>query len=199
MFTMNTQHSRISHFLAIAGLSATLGFCGPSLAEEPTWFGQTADGTWLVGAVFGAAQIGRSGHQDTSNAGVTVGYEFSRPVGFSGSSTIEFSATTSTADGDIGFDSVYNATGLWDVDTQSLFFTYRTPGTIYFKGKLGGIQSSIHSRGLTFNTKEDDTSFGFGAGLGLRAWKNVTFEAEYAGASGTNNISLITIGAKIGF
>ena len=128
-----------------------------------------------------------------------MGYEFSRPVGFSGSSSIEFSATTLTTDGSIGLDSIYSASGIWSVNTQSLFFTYKTPGTIYFKGKLGGIQSSIHSRGATFNLKEDDTSLGFGAGLGLRPWKNVTFEAEYSGATGSNDISLITIGAKIGF
>jgi len=196
---MITQHSRFVQLLTTAGISAAIFFSGTSLAAEPTWFGQTADGSWLVGADFGAAQIGRNGHQDTSNAGITVGYEFSRPIGFSGTSTIEFSATTSTTDGSIGFDSIYGATGNWDVDTQSLFFTYRTPGTVYFKGKLGGIQSSIRSRGTTFNIKEDDTSLGFGAGLGLRPWKNVAFEAEYVGASGTNDISLITIGAKIGF
>ncbi len=196
---MITQHSRFVQLLTTVSISTAIFFSGTSLAAEPTWFGQTADGSWLVGADFGAAQIGRTGHRDTGNAGVTVGYEFSRPIGFSGTSTIEFSATTSTTDGNIGFDSIYGATGNWDVDTQSLFFTYRTPGTVYFKGKLGGIQSSIRSRGTTFNIKEDDTSLGFGAGLGLRPWKNVTFEAEYAGASGSNDISLITIGAKIGF
>ncbi len=196
---MKALDHRFTCSAVIVGVIASLAMSQQVSAEDPTWFGQTADGTWLVGADFGAAQIGRSGHKDTSNAGITVGYEFSRPVGFSGSSTIEFSATTSTSDGSIGLDSIYGSTGNWNIDTQSLFFTYRTPGTIYFKGKLGGIQSSVRSRGLTFNTTEDDTSLGYGAGLGLHPWKNVTFEAEYAGASGTNDINLITIGAKIGF
>jgi len=196
---MKAFHHKFIMVLAITGASVTTSFSGTTLAAEPTWFGETADGTWLVGADFGAAQIGRNGHQDTSNAGITVGYEFSRPVGLGGSSTIELSLSTSTSDGGIGFDSIYGTTGSWNVDTQSLFFTYKTPGTVYFKGKLGGIQSSIRSHGRTFNSKEDDTSLGFGAGLGLRPWKNVTFEAEYTGASGTNDINLITIGARIGF
>jgi hypothetical protein len=165
--------------------------------EEGTFFGQDASGKWIVGLKAGVMQNGTDGFGDATNAGVVLGYRFDRAIGEIGaSSSIELEFTTSVDDGDLS-----NVVGTWEVDTYALFFTYATPGTVYFKGKLGVMATDVSSSvvGVVVN---DDSGFGYGAGFGVRAGQHARFELEYtgvAGVTGENDINFISLGGLLEF
>ena len=168
-------------------------------AEEATWFGQQAVGKWMVGVKGSSVKNGRSEFDNANNSGVLLGYQFARPVGFDGSAAIEFEGTTSHDDGDIRSTSAFGAPGRWDVDTYGLFFAYRTPGTVYFKGRLGGIQSDVTSKFAGSSISEDDTSLAGSAGLGVKLGEWGTIELEWTGDSGDNDIQMISLGGILQF
>jgi hypothetical protein len=125
----------------------------------------------------------------------------SAPVGFNGSASVEFEGTTTTSEGDIGPASDFGpgATGQWDIDTMAIYFAYRTPGIVYFKGKLGGIASDVNANFTGGTLQQDDASFAYGAGLGVRLGQVGKIEVEYTGASGDNDIGLISVGGILEF
>jgi hypothetical protein len=138
-------------------------------------------------------QSDTDGFGDATNAGVVLGYRFSRAIGgIGGSSSIEAEFTTSVDDGDLS-----NAAGTWDVDTYALFFTYATPGTVYFKGKLGGMTTDV-STSLA-GVENDASGFAYGLGLGVRAGESGRFEVEYTGVTGDNNINFLSLGGMYEF
>lgn len=174
---------------------------GPAFsAEEATWFGQRATGKWMVGVKGGTVKHGNDDFDDANNSGILLGYEFSRPVGFNGTAAIEFEGTRSFDDGDIGPSSTVAAPGgRWDVDTYGLYFAYRTPGTVYFKGRLGGIQSDVTSKFAGSRISEDDASLSGSAGLGVKLGEWGTIELEWTGDSGDNDIQFISLGGILQF
>ena len=161
--------------------------------EEGTFFGQDATGKWIIGIKAGVMQNDTDGFGDATNAGVVLGYRFSRAIGgIGGSSSVELEFTTSVDNGDFS-----NINGEWDVDTYALFFTYSTPGTVYFKGKLGGMTSDISSN--VTGVANDSTGFAYGVGLGVKAGQSGKFELEYTGVTGDNNINFISLGGLLEF
>ena len=168
-------------------------------AEEATWFGQRPAGKWMVGVKGGSVKNGNADFDNASNAGVLLGYQFARPVGFNGSAAIEFEGTSSHDDGDIRSTSTFGAPGRWDVDMYGLFFAYRTPGTVYFKGRLGGVQSDVTSKFVGSTLTQDETSLAGGAGLGVKLGEWGTIELEWTGDSGTNDIQMISLGGILQF
>ncbi len=168
-------------------------------AEEATWFGQKASGKWMIGVKGGTVKNGNDDFDDANNGGILLGYEFARPIGFDGSAAIEFEGTSSFDDGDFGGASTFGTSGRWDVDTLGLFFAYRTPGTVYFKGRLGGIQSDVTTKTAGGNVSEDDASLAGSAGLGVKLgeWGNI--ELEWTGDSGDNDIQIISLGGVLQF
>ncbi|MDH3466789.1 MAG: outer membrane beta-barrel protein [Gammaproteobacteria bacterium] len=195
MKRISRRATQLSAALCLFGALSTTSF-----ADEPTWFGETADGEWFVGLRAGAAQSGEFAFSDATNAGILLGYQFSRPVGFNGSSSIEFEFTTSTSDGNIGRNSEFSVPGNWDVDTFAVYFAYRTPGTVYFKGKGGVIKSDINVKLPGQTVGSDDASLALGVGLGLRLLEDTAnVELEFTGASGDNDIDLITLGGTLLF
>ena len=195
MKRISRRATQLSAALCLFGALSTTSF-----ADEPTWFGETADGEWFVGLRAGAAQSGEIAFSDATNAGILLGYQFSRPVGFNGSSSIEFEFTTSTSDGNIGRNSEFSVPGNWDVDTFAVYFAYRTPGTVYFKGKGGVIKSDINVKLPGQTVGSDDASLALGVGLGLRLLEDTAnVELEFTGASGDNDIDLITLGGTLLF
>lgn len=175
-------------------LAITLSMTTLAVAdEEGTFFGQDATGKWIVGLKAGLMQNDTDGFGDATNAGVVLGYRFSRAMGgIGGSSSVEFEFTTSVDDGDFS-----NINGNWDVDTYALFFTYATPGTVYFKGKLGGMTTDVSSD--VVGVENDSSGFAYGAGLGVRAGKQGRFELEYTGVTGDNNINFLSLGGLFEF
>lgn len=163
--------------------------------QEGTFFGHDATGKWIVGIKAGVLQNGTEGFDDATNAGIVLGYRFSRAIGgIGGSSSIEFEGTTSVDDGE--FSSGVGA-GTWDADTFAIFFTYATPGTVYFKAKLGGMFTDVSSS--VNQASNSDSGFAYGAGLGLKIAESGKLELEYTGSSGSNEISFVSLGGMVEF
>lgn len=170
----------------------TLSLTAPAFGdEEGTFFGQDATGKWIVGIKGGVIESDTEGFGDATNAGVVLGYRFSRPIGgIGGSSSIEFEFTTSVDDGDV------SGTGTtWDVNTYALFFTYSTPGTVYFKGKLGGMATDVSSSNSFVDN--DASGFAYGVGFGVKVGQKGKIELEYTGVTGDNNLNFWSIGGLL--
>ena len=186
---MNYKKSKI--FLAAASLMAMSW--SASAQEGTTWFGDSADGQWLAGIKYGSMTNDDPGFQDADAYTLVLGYQFARPVGMNGSSSVEFEFTdTDEADINNGISN-----GAWDATTIAAYITYRTPGTVYFKAKLGLLHSDVKVEINEVDISDgSDVAFGYGAGLGLRlgAEQNINLELEWVGASGEQDLSHITIG-----
>lgn len=188
-----------SALLTPALLASGLLFSAP--ASAATWFGETADGRWLVGIKGGQIQTDTRGYDDTNNWGLTLGYEFARPVDGRGSASIEFDYLNNTGSGDIKSSSDYGLDGTWDMDAYALYFAYRTPGTVFFKGKLGLMDSKVKSDFGTASRSDSDTSFAFGAGFGVRLGMedNINIELDWVGNNGDNDLGFINLGVLLLF
>lgn len=199
------QVSKIAAQVILGGLTALVAtsvLAQNDPRKDGTFFGYEARGKWMVGVKGAIVQNSEADFGDATNVGLLFGYTFARPVGINGSASIEFEGTSNTDEGDIGPDSNFgpNVTGQWDVDTLALFFAYRTPGVVYFKGKLGGVQSKVEARLSNGTTaSQDDFGFAYGAGLGVRLGNHGKIEAEYTGVSGDNDIGLISLGGILEF
>ena len=167
-------------------------------AQEPTWFGQSADGRWLIGAKVGRVDKTTTGFSEETGYGFNFGYEFARPIGFDGSSSLEFEYMSSD-DGDFTDESDLGIDGLYEVETYAMFFAYRTPGTVFFKGKLGAIYTKVDLDSTAGHEKQTDTNLGFGAGFGVRAGESVNIELEYTGSAGDSDVNYITLGVSVLF
>jgi hypothetical protein len=165
-------------------------------ADDFTWFGQSADGNWIAGVKVDSIDHGRTGYSDARNMGLLFGYEFSRPVGLEGTSSIEIEFSDSFDEGDVSTDA-FGIGGDWQTENIGLYFTYRTPGNVYFKAKLGALRSDVTTElDNTPSVREQDTSFSYGAGLGLKLGDtgNFNVELEVTGTSGDNDLNLISLG-----
>ena len=168
-----------------------------SAQEEGTFFGQDATGTWLIGVKGGVANSNVSGFDDdATNAGVVLGYRFSRAIGgIGGSASIELEGTTSVSDGEF---STAAGSGDWNADTGALYFTYSTPGRVYFKGKLGAMYSKVKTDNDVI-PEEKDTSLAVGAGFGFKMTENAKLELEYASSTGDNRLGFGSLGVLFEF
>jgi len=165
--------------------------------EGFTWFGQKADGEWMAGIKMSSIQNGRGGYDNASNIGLVLGYQFSRVIGNEGRSSIEFEMSNSFDNGNVSQNAGFGANGDWSKDNLGLYFTYRGTGSVYFMGKLGFLKSEVMTNldGMARFT-EQDTAFSYGMGVGLHLGKegNFNLEAEFIGATGTNDMNAISIG-----
>ncbi|MDH3692249.1 MAG: outer membrane beta-barrel protein [Gammaproteobacteria bacterium] len=190
------KNPRVIAFLLGSSLFSFL--LNSASAGETTWFGQKAAGQWFVGAKVSNVQNGQSGFDgDAGNAGIILGYEFAKAIAYRGKSSIELDITTSFDDG--SFRPNIGPSGDWDVDTVGVFFAYRTPGTVYFKGKLGLLSSDVEVDVGPANNDQSDTSFAFGAGLGLLLGERGNLELEVTGDSGDNDLTIISLGGFVRF
>ena len=130
------------------------------------------------GAKVGPMQLDVSGTDDPTNAGVAVGYEFGVGLGDLG---FEGEFTTTVKDGKIGGKNL-------NIDTVGAYATYRSPGIVYLKGRVGYVGWDAAQ---TLGDSADDTSASFGLGLGL-SLKVVKFELEYTQID--DNIDFISLG-----
>lgn len=189
---MNGYLRLLTGLVMAAGLTA-----GPASAQAPTWFGQAANGTWLVGGKVATVQNGFDHFGDAQTLTVMVGYEFTRPIADSGTVSVEFEAHGTANKG-----SQLDGTGEWKSSGLAGYLAYRTPGDIYFKAKLGLSNTRVT---LTESGRKGadsrDTSFGYGVGLGMRLKRGANVEIEFTGnsASEPNDQSAISIGGHVPF
>ncbi len=166
--------------------------------SQTTWFGEVADGQWMAGLKLGVAEPGINGYRAAQTAAVVLGYQFSRPVGDGGTSSIELELGTSN-DADIN---IGGNTGDWDIHTTGLFFNYRSPGTVYFKGKLGLLDTNIISKFPLGSVESDDATFalGFGGGVRMGTPENrINVEAEWVTTNNDHDINFFNIGGLVEF
>src|SRR5687768_7671536 len=128
-----------------------------------------------------------SGFDNAMNIGVVAGYDLYVDQ-MMGTFSVEGEFTTTLSDGDI------TGGGDWDVDTLAVFGTYRSPGDLYFKGKLGYLDQDIKRVGGTTTTipNADSSDFAYGVGGGWRLDRASSLELEYTVAS--DELTFISIG-----
>ena len=167
-------------------------------AGQTTWFGETADGNWMAGLKFGAAELDIEDYNRAKTTALVIGYQFSRPIGDNGSASIEMEIATSD---DAKIDSPF-AQGDWKINSEAVYMNYRSPGTVYFKTKVGILHNQITQQFAFGDVVSDDTAFalGFGGGVRLGAADNrVNIEAEWVSASGDHDINYFSLGGVIEF
>ena len=112
------------------------------------FFGETANGQWLIGAKY--VDMNNSddgiGEEEARNAGIILGYEFARPV-WKGKAAFEFQWLPSIEDGNVNGagssnPSIYPNGGTWENPLYSGYVAYRTPGSVFYgKAKVGIVAS----------------------------------------------------------
>lgn len=127
-----------------------------------------AEASLYIGLKAGVMASDISALDDATNGGLLVGYSF-------GPFALEAEYTGPISEGDIqGFSS-----GEWDVDTLALYAVVRTPGPIYFKGKLGVLNEDAKVSLSSISGPGSDTGASIGAGLGVSIPLIGNIEAEY--------------------
>jgi opacity protein-like surface antigen len=190
MTYLNRAISIVSVLLMMTAMNA-------SAQEGTTWFGDSADGQWLIGIKGGIIQNDDPSFSDADNIGLVLGYQFAREIGTNGSASVELEYSETD-------DATINAStsGHWNTDSLGLFMNYRGPGTVYFKGKLGVMRTDVQATtGGVQLPKVSDTNFAYGLGLGvaLGATQNFKIEADWTGTSGDNDLNLFSIGGLLFF
>jgi len=111
------------------------------------FFGESANGQWLIGAKFASMYNTDDGigEEEAANAGLILGYEFARPV-WKGKAAFEFEYLPSIRSGEVNDNlssnpSIYPAGGKWENPLYSGYIAYRTAGRLYAKGKVGIVAS----------------------------------------------------------
>jgi opacity protein-like surface antigen len=170
----------------------------PALAqEEGTFFGSEANGKWIIGGKVGQIRTGKDGFDDANAAGVIVGYEFARPVGYDGKASIEFEFMSSS-DGDVKAGSSFlpeGEAGQWNAELTNIFFAYRTAGKVYFKAKLGGQRTKQTFKITGDSVDNDEVAFAFGVGLGIKLAEWARLEVEYSQDAGENDVGILSLNA----
>ena len=187
---------RTSRTVTLAVLVALLW--SPAIAQqEGTFFGSEANGKWIIGGKIGQVRTGKDGFDDANAAGLIVGYEFARPVGYDGKTSIEFEFMSSS-DGDVRPGSSFlpaGESGQWNAELTNVFFAYRTPGKIYFKAKLGGQRTKETLKITGDSVDNDEVAFAFGIGLGIKLAEWARLEIEYSQDAGDNDVGLLSMNA----
>jgi hypothetical protein len=190
--TTSGRRSKLAAILLAATLITPAAF-----AEEFTWFGHEKQGNWLLGLKGASLQNGRPGHDDASNSAVLLGYRFAPMGRLPGSASLEFEFSNSFDEGDVINGGHFGVPGQWSSDTVGLYYTYRSPGTVYFLGKFGALKTDITtSVANSGELSEQDTSFSYGGGIGLHLGQSGNFnvELEFVGSSGESEINMINLG-----
>ena len=195
-FTTKTTRARRLFLPLIAAFS--IAITGNSWAQSGTnWFGDTADGQWLAGIKLGRVSHDSSRLDEVTNATLVLGYQFSRSIGDRGTASVELELGDTLDEGSIG-----GTSGEWDLGTVGVYMTYRSPGTVYWKGTIGIQRTDVGTGNFGSPAfDETDTNLAYGAGLGilLGPEQNVNLEVEWVHMSGDNDLNAINIGGHVRF
>ena len=159
---------------------------------DGTFFGKEAKGTWIVGIKLGQIDNNFEDLKDADAVGLVLGYEFNRPIGGSGTSTVELEFIN-------GDETNFQGLGNYEVDIVNLFFTYRSVGTLYFKAKLGASYSDVNVMVPAFSTSNEDVALAGGIGLGYHVGDYGVIEFEYSADTGDNDFGIIGLNALLEF
>jgi len=168
------------------------------------FFGNHATGKWMVGVKVGKIDNNIENTNDAEAAGIVLGYEFAKPIaGGQASVEIEYIVGDET-------DREFSI-GTYEAEMLNLFFTYRSPGALYYKVKGGLSYSNLDinvDRSLTVpgdffvdisnpnaTSSNEDVSLAAGIGIGYKfknignTGNNALLELEHISASGDDDLS----------
>jgi hypothetical protein len=135
---------------------------GKALATLALLWVSSASAGGYLGAVGGLMDVDLGG-DSPFNAGIRGGYSWASGWG------VEGEYTSSISDGT--YDHYWLGETDYSIDTMGVYATYRSPGAVYFKGRLGVINEEVLG--------VDDTGTSAGLGIGFKAGESVQLEAEY--------------------
>ena len=159
-----------------------LGLSGPVLA---------AGNPFYVGVKGGTMMVDLSEYDDASSLGVLLGYRITDDS--SGSVAVEAEFTNSSSS-DI---TVLGKTGNWDINTFAGYLTYRTPGNLYLKGKIGFLNEDINVNIVGANISGSDSGLSIGVGGGWKLGTNAALELEYTVIE--QDINFLSLGVNFSF
>ena len=155
----------------------TLSFSLSAFADEARngpLFGYAPKGKWIIGGKIANVDPNIDALGDADATGIVLGYEFAKAIGGEGTSTVELEYLTT----DKILASVLDPNmTTYESDILNLFFTYRSPGRVYFKvkGGVSYVDRTVNNNvgGLLTPTgqlllSEEEVSFAAGLGLGFR-------------------------------
>jgi len=211
LITISYKYCLVSLIGIMLSQSAMAQSNNPADTTGP-FFGNEANGRWLIGLKGGKIDNNAEDIDDASAIGILLGYEFAKPVGNGGSSTVELEYIAGNE------TEALNGAATYEADMLNLFMTYRSPGTLYFKFKLGLSYSNVDATGLfginrppannvgdfnevPFNDidSQEDVSLAGGIGLGVRIKEDFTIELEHVSDAGDNDLSLTTLTGVLRF
>ncbi|WP_444915483.1 porin family protein [Microbulbifer sp. TRSA007] len=134
-----------------------------ALLCSATAYGQGA----YIGGVFGALDVDARG-ENPLNGGIRAGYTWGSGWGF------EAEVTDSVIDGE--FDYYWHDYN-YSLATQAVYATYRSPGNIYLKGRIGYLHEELEIDNWEKEYSDNGASAGLGAGFKLT--DEATLELDY--------------------
>lgn len=193
---------------SLAAVLASLGISSNVVAQDGPFFGHEASGKWIIGVKAANIDPNMPDTNDASAAGIVLGYEFAKAVG-QGTSTFEIEYLTgdeeqistvnelatipSTGQGQRLF-------GTYEADVLNMFFTYRSPGTLYYKVKGGLSYVDLNASPVSLLDQDfEDVSLAGGIGLGYRVSDLGVVELEYSQGSGDADLGILGLNALLQF
>ncbi len=149
-----TTKKTFAQLLVLPAILVTLSATATEFDQpgDGPFFGETANGQWLIGAKFVSMYNSDDGigEEESTNGGLLLGYEFARPV-WKGKASFEFEYLPTLKKGEINGipssnPSIYPAGGEWENPLYSGYIAYRTAGRLYAKGKVGIVASRFKIR-----------------------------------------------------
>ena len=169
-----------------------------SVAEDKgAFFGKKAAGKWIIGGKVSNIDLNDSFVDDSSGAGIVLGYEFAKNVGTGKASfEIEYIA---------GEEENINSSniGRYEVTQLNAFFTYRSAGNVFYKLKGGLEYSEIELSAGNFRQSDfgdlEEASLAGGIGIGYRFNEHGLIELEYTKGSSDADIATVSLNGLLTF
>ena len=84
-----------------------------------------------------------------------------------------------------------------DIQTVSLYGVFRSPGKVYFKGKIGVISETVTMSDGIITVEADESGTSLGAGVGFKVGSNNNIEIEYTIVD--QEVNFLSLGFNFGF
>ena len=183
---------RASQFMYLVLLAISVSNTSHAAGSDGRFFGKEAKGKWLIGVKAAKIDNNLEDLEDADGLGIILGYEFDKPIGNDGTSTVELEYVQAD-------DTSLFGVGTYDADILNLFFTYRSAGTLYYKAKGGLTYTDIRIDSPGLVNSFEDVSFAFGIGLGYHIGDIGVVELEYSLDTGNTDLGMIGVNALLEF
>ncbi|MCH2189785.1 MAG: outer membrane beta-barrel protein [Gammaproteobacteria bacterium] len=189
--------NKIKNLVAVTSIAAAALLSPSAFGEDGgAFFGKKAAGKWVIGAKAVNIDPNAPNVDDSRGVGIVVGYEFDTTVGYgSGKSSFEIEYIQ----GDKQEFTLTNPT-TYEANVLNAFFSYRSPGTVYYKlkGGLSYVDIDVVTSTALFDDFEE-TSFALGGGLGVRIGDYGVVELEYTQDTGDSDLGLLSLNGLLNF